>query len=134
MTDIIRRSRPVCKALKGRPLRKEDAQQQPRGTRAQKVVGGTQVDAQGLEVVAPQVRVPTCGYVHKDNRHGDRFHCPQCGWDGDADVVAGMNLLHRLDDPDINRWTPKIRVKAILVERFRRRKEPLLGTPLPAGL
>ncbi len=24
-------------------------------------------------------RVPTCGYVHKDNRHRDRFHCLQCG-------------------------------------------------------
>lgn len=78
---------------------------------------------------------PTCGFVHKDNRHGDRFHCLECGWDGDADVVAGMNILQRLDDPEIRLWTPKEQVKAILMERFRRRKEtPLVGTRLPAGL
>ncbi len=86
---------------------------------------------------------PACGFVHRDNRHGDSFHCLQCGWDGDADVVAGMNLLARVDDPDIHLWTPKEQVKAILDERFRRRKETgnLVhavnqgnGTPLPAGL
>ena len=73
--------------------------------------------------------------VHKDNRHGDRFHCLEWGWDGAADVVAGMNILQRLDDPEIRLWTPKEQVKAILMERFRRRKEtPLVGTRLPAGL
>ena len=66
---------------------------------------------------------PTCGFVHKENRHGDRFHCLQCGQDGDADVVAGLNLLARVDDPDIHLWTPMERVKAILEERFRRRWE-----------
>ena len=54
-----------------------------------------------------------------------------------------MNLLARVDDPDIHLWTPKEQVKAILDERFRRRKETgnLVhavnqgnGTPLPAGL
>ena len=69
--------------------------------------------------------------------------CLHCGWDGDADVVAGMNLLAGIDDPDIHLWTPKERVKGILDERFRRRKEtgnPVRpvdrrnGTPLPAGL
>lgn len=65
-------------------------------------------------------------------------------------LVAGMNLLARQDDPDIHLWTPKEQVKAILMERFRRRKEarhrddlaavlPAAkddgnGTPLPAGL
>ena len=96
--------------------------------------GGSRLETVNAAYTSQTCPVPTCGYVHKDNRHGDRFHCPRCGWDGDADVVAGMNLLHRLDDPDINQWTPKIRVKAILMDRFRRRKEPLLGTPLPAGL
>ena len=66
---------------------------------------------------------PACGFVHRDNRHGDSFHCLQCGWDGDADVVAGTNLLARVDDLDIHLWTPKEKVKAILDERFRRRKE-----------
>ena len=89
---------------------------------------------------------PACGYVHRDNRHGDRFNCQVCGWDGDADVVAGMNILARVDDPEIHLWTPKERVKAILAERFRRRKETgkqgsqgnsavqWNGTPLAAGL
>jgi putative transposase len=85
---------------------------------------------------------PTCGVVHKDNRHGDRFHCLACGWDGDADVVAGMNLLSRLNDAEIHLWTPKEQVKAILEVRFRRRKETRkhaanvlpTGTPLTAGL
>ncbi len=77
---------------------------------------------------------PACGYVHRDNRHGDRFHCLHCGWDGDADVVAGMNLLSRMGDAEIHLWTPMEHVKAILLRRFRRRKETRLGTPLPAGL
>ena len=66
---------------------------------------------------------PRCGYVHKDNRHGDRFHCLQCGWDDDADVVAALNMLARMDDPEIQRWTPVDAMKRILDERFRRRKE-----------
>ncbi len=41
-----------------------------------------------------------------------------------------MNLLARLDDAEIRLWTPKERVRAILMERFRRRKETLWGTPL----
>ncbi len=54
-----------------------------------------------------------------------------------------MNLLARVDDPDIHLWTPKERVKSILEQRFRRRQEtgnpvhPVNqgnGTPLPAGL
>ncbi len=98
---------------------------------------------------------PACGFVHRDNRHGDRFHCLECGWDGDADVAAGMNLLARVGDPEIHLWTPVDRVKAILTERFQRRKETGNrddaaavssaaavqgvvdegnGTPLPAGL
>lgn len=74
---------------------------------------------------------PTCGYFHKDNRHGDKFHCLECGWDRHADVVAAMNLLSRLDDPET---TLKEQVKAFLEARFRRRKETLMGIPLPTGL
>ena len=102
---------------------------------------------------------PACGYVHRDNRHGDRFHCLQCGRDGDADVVAAENLLARVHDAEIHRWTPVDRVKGILLERFHCRKETGpgakgtraatrgrraqakdhlgddgRGTPLPAGL
>jgi len=96
--------------------------------------GGSRLETVNAAYTSQTCPNPTCGYVHKDNRHGDRFHCLECGWDGDADVVAGMNLLSRLDDTEIHLWTPKERVKAILEARFRRRKETLLGTPLPAGL
>ena len=46
---------------------------------------------------------PACGFVHRDNRHGDKFHCLRCGWDGDADVVAAMNPLARVGDAEIRR-------------------------------
>lgn len=96
--------------------------------------GGSRLEPGNAAYTSQTCPVPTCGDVHKDNRHGDRFHCLKCGWDGDADVVAAMNLLARLDDPEIRLGTPKERVKAILEARFRRRKETLMGTPLPAGL
>ncbi|MHB8189643.1 MAG: zinc ribbon domain-containing protein [Ferrimicrobium sp.] len=39
---------------------------------------------------------PTCGYVSRDNRHGDMFHCRnpywECNWQGDVDHVAAMNI------------------------------------------
>ena len=89
--------------------------------------GGSRLETVNAAYTSQTCPVPTCGYVHKDNRHGDRFHCLECGRDGDADVVAGMNLLHRLDDPEIRLWTPKERIKEILQERFRRRKEALVG-------
>ena len=63
---------------------------------------------------------------------------------GDADVVAALNLLTRVGDPEMHRWTPVDVVKGILDGRFRRRKETGNhlgddagvgnGTPLPAGL
>ncbi len=89
--------------------------------------GGSRLETVSAAYTSQTCPVPTCGYVHGDNRHGDRFHCLECGWDGDADVAAGMNLLHRLDDPQIRPWTPKERIKEILLERFRRRKEALGG-------
>jgi len=72
---------------------------------------------------------PRCGFVHYQNRRGDRFRRTVpvrglfCGHGGDSDAVAARNLLERLDDPDIRLWTPKERVKAILLSRFRRRVE-----------
>lgn len=105
--------------------------------------GGSRLETVNAAYTSQTCPVPTCGYVHRDNRHGDRFHCPVCGWDGDADVVAAMNLLSRRDDPEIRLWTPKAQVKSILEARFRRRKETRAnaqvgirptGTPLPAGL
>ncbi len=105
--------------------------------------GGSRLETVNAAFTSQSCPNPACGFTHRGNRHGDRFHCLHCGWDGDADVAAGMNLLARIDDPEIHPWTPTGRVKAILDERFRRRKEtgtpvrpanPGNGTPLPAGL
>jgi len=58
-----------------------------------------------------------------------------------ADIVAAMNLLTRVADPDVHLWTPKERVSTILEERFRCRKQTEnraagagKGTGLPAWL
>jgi putative transposase len=65
----------------------------------------------------------TCGFVHKDNRQGDKFQCRYCGHTDDADRVAATNLKARAFDPDIRLWTPKARVKEILLARFYARLE-----------
>lgn len=65
----------------------------------------------------------TCPTPAKKNRNGDRFQCLFCRRGGDSDWVAAWNLLERSDDPEICLWTPKARVKALLLSRFRRRVE-----------
>jgi putative transposase len=68
---------------------------------------------------------PYCGFVNGKNRHGDRFKCLNCclargarDHEQGADRVAAMNLKARRTDPDISLWTPKERVKIILLDRF----------------
>jgi putative transposase len=61
---------------------------------------------------------PHCGFVKGKNRNGDRFKCLNCGHEQGADRVAAMNLKARRTDPDITLWTPKERVKIILLDRF----------------
>ncbi len=65
---------------------------------------------------------PSCGYVSRDNRRGDAFHCRNPHWDcnrrGDVDHVAAMNLKLRIKDREISRFTPYKDVKEILNERF----------------
>jgi putative transposase len=61
---------------------------------------------------------PYCGFVNGKNRNGDRFKCLNCGHEQGADRVAAMNLKARRTDPDITLWTPKERVKIILLDRF----------------
>jgi len=67
--------------------------------------------------------VPTCGFVHADNRQGDAFQCLKCGHADDADRVAATNLKARAFDPEIRLWTPKARIKEILLARFTARLE-----------
>jgi hypothetical protein len=71
----------------------------------------------------PSQTCPICGYVHRGNRRGDAFQCLHCGHADDADRVAAHNLKARYGDAQIFLWTPKGRVKAILLDRFRARLE-----------
>jgi hypothetical protein len=60
------------------------------------------------------------------NRNGNRFHC----FDGvvlQADENAARNVLARLFDPEIDRWMPFKKVKAILLERTERLRLGLLN-------
>lgn len=74
---------------------------------------------------------PCCGYVDEKNRDGDKFVCIHCRYEGHADVFAAMNILSRLSDPDITRFTPYREVKRILQERFHRRLEVAQATTVP---
>ncbi len=69
---------------------------------------------------------PQCGYVHKDNRQDDRFHCRQCPFTGHADTVGAMNVQRRYADPElrarIQGFTPKEGVLKIFREIFERKK------------
>lgn len=77
---------------------------------------------------------PCCWFVNGKNRNGDRFKCLNCGHEQDADQVAAINLKARLTDPEITLWTPKERVKAILLERFAARQRSAdLETVAPSG-
>ncbi|WP_035107505.1 zinc ribbon domain-containing protein [Desulfovirgula thermocuniculi] len=61
---------------------------------------------------------PVCGWVDPQNRKGDIFECRECGFTADADQVAAMNLKARLHDEEITRYTPRSKVKEILLRRY----------------
>lgn len=59
-------------------------------------------------------------------RVGDSFHC----FDGgvlQADMNAARNVKARLDDPDIDRWTPYQKVKSLLLSRTNGQRLGLLN-------
>jgi len=90
-------------------------------------LGGSEVKTANAAYTSQTCPDPDCGYVSRDNRNGDRFHCRnpywECNWQGDADQVAAMNLKTRIEDPGIHRFTPHTEVRKILEDRFLRRKE-----------
>ncbi|WP_423782971.1 zinc ribbon domain-containing protein [Ferrimicrobium acidiphilum] len=90
-------------------------------------VGGSGIKTVNAAYSSQTCPDPGCGYVHRDNRHGDMFHCRnpywECNWQGYVDHVAAMNLKLRIEDHEINRFTPYREVKKILEERFLRRLE-----------
>ncbi|MEK8020347.1 MAG: transposase, partial [Candidatus Parabeggiatoa sp.] len=64
--------------------------------------------------------------ILKGKRSGDSFHC----FDGvvlQADENAARNVLARLHDPEIDRWTPFQKVKSILLKRNERQRLGLLN-------
>ncbi|EQD56500.1 transposase IS605 OrfB, partial [mine drainage metagenome] len=46
--------------------------------------GGSRLETVNAAYTSQICANPACGFVHRDNRHGDRFHCLHCGWDGDS--------------------------------------------------
>ena len=94
-------------------------------------IGGVDAKTVNAAYMSQTCPEPTCGYVSRDNRQGDGFHCRNpywdCNWQGEADHVAATNLLSRLDDREIGPYTSHTEVKAILDERFQRRKESRVG-------
>ena len=64
--------------------------------------------------------------ILKGFRRGDSFHC----FDGmvlQADENAAQNVLARLHDQEIDRWTPYQKVKSILLKRTERQRLGLLN-------
>ncbi len=53
---------------------------------------------------------PSCGTIDRKNRNNELFKCISCGYTGDADYVASINILRtflRNDGSDkANTWWP----------------------------
>uniref|UniRef100_A0A7J3JQ21 Cas12f1-like TNB domain-containing protein n=1 Tax=Ignisphaera aggregans TaxID=334771 RepID=A0A7J3JQ21_9CREN len=57
----------------------------------------------GLNVVKvdakkTSITCPSCRYVDKENRNGDRFECKKCGFEFNSHYVACLNLFSCLND------------------------------------
>ncbi len=74
-------------------------------------------------------------HLLEGNRVGDKFYHAN-GEVGQADTNAACNILHRLDDPEIGRYTPYRKVKQILQNRLHASEElvPKSGMTAPSGL
>ena len=62
----------------------------------------------------------------RGKRRGDLFHCED-GAVLQADENAARNVLARLHDREIDRWTPWQKVKSILLKRTERHRLGLLN-------
>jgi predicted RNA-binding Zn-ribbon protein involved in translation (DUF1610 family) len=68
---------------------------------------------------------PVCSWTERANRCGPAFHCRKCGYVGSSDAVAASNILSRLTDPEIGRYTRFTVVKQILNRRAADRADAL---------
>ena len=60
-----------------------------------------------------------CGYVHKNNRRGERFTCRHCSHTAQADCNAAMNIRDRRSVPGMaSRWIPHSAILDALVRQF----------------
>ena len=86
--------------------------------------GGSRLETVNAAYTSQQC--PKCGYVHKNNRQGDRFRCRNCHFTAHADTVGAMNVERRYTDPELREhihvWMPKDVVLKILREIFERKK------------
>jgi hypothetical protein len=78
---------------------------------------------------------PSCGYRDRRNRSGIKFKCRTCGLISHADVVGGLNLLRRSEDPEIQPKDGPARVRTLLEARYRNRRSSATreGTALEAS-
>ena len=66
-------------------------------------------------------RCPVCGYVDKENRHGDKAKCRCCGHEAQADENAAVNLLLAAHDERMRRYLTKEKVRAVYDAEYRKR-------------
>jgi Zn ribbon nucleic-acid-binding protein len=66
---------------------------------------------------------PQCDYLDKANRKDDVFQCLKCGHRGHADHIAAQNQKSRYFDRRITLYTPKEKVKEILLNDYNVRLE-----------
>ncbi|MBI4752024.1 MAG: transposase, partial [Acidobacteria bacterium] len=74
---------------------------------------------------------PNCWFPHPANRRGDRFQCThlQCRHADIADRVGAEHTKRRVNDPEIRTWTPRWRVKELLLARHLAWKKARLEPP-----
>ncbi len=74
----------------------------------------------------------SCGWVDKRSRQGDRFVCTRCHFRAAADRVGAVNVKRRYTDAElrerIQAFTPKEKVKAVLLEIYGRSQARTVGT------
>lgn len=56
---------------------------------------GIQVETVSPSYTSQQCSHRECGFTHKWNRNGDRFHCQKCGKQLHADYNAARNIAHK---------------------------------------
>jgi putative transposase len=87
-------------------------------------VGGSRLETVNAAYTSQEC--PQCGYVHPNNREGDRFHCRNCHFTGHADTVGAVNVERRYTDPELREriqvFTPKEVVLKSLREIFERKR------------